>query len=151
MTNTALRAKLLNVSGTYLAMTEAEHRSQSIKGHRKSVIYGNYPYDSTHMVFADEEQERFYYEKLKQFLYQNCYSKTLAYILEILENTKKYFSQICDSKTKYMKTECLQKGWQRSSIVRTVKIVCNFYTNGTPNVNNDRHKKEQIAECRGIP
>ena len=31
--------------------------------------------DSTHMVFKDNEHEKFYYEKLEQARYQDCYHK----------------------------------------------------------------------------
>ena len=29
--------------------------------------------NNTHMVFADEQHEKFYYEKLEQIRYQDCY------------------------------------------------------------------------------
>ncbi|MCI8751738.1 MAG: hypothetical protein HFH66_10305, partial [Lachnospiraceae bacterium] len=41
--------------------------------------------NNTHMVFADEEHEKFYYEKLKKARYQDCYHKALIYILGISE------------------------------------------------------------------
>ena len=37
--------------------------------------------NNTHMVFANEEHEKFYYEKLEQARYQDCYHKALIYIL----------------------------------------------------------------------
>ncbi len=37
--------------------------------------------DNTHMVFANEEHEKFYFEKLEQARYQDCYHKALIYIL----------------------------------------------------------------------
>ncbi len=58
---------------------------------------------NTHMVFTDEKHEKFYYEKLKQARYQDCYHKALIYILGILENTRNYFSQN-DMKSEYIKT-----------------------------------------------
>ena len=39
--------------------------------------------NNTHMVFANEEHEKFYYEKLEQARYQDCYHKALIYILGI--------------------------------------------------------------------
>ena len=33
--------------------------------------------NNTHMVFANEEHEKFYYEKLEQARYQDCYHKAL--------------------------------------------------------------------------
>ena len=50
--------------------------------------------DNTHMVFANEEHERFYYEKLEQARYQDCYHKALIYIFGISEDTRNHFSQI---------------------------------------------------------
>ena len=60
--------------------------------------------NNTHMVFADEEHEKFYYEKLEQARYQDCYHKALIYILGISEDTRKHFSQIYDIKSGYIKT-----------------------------------------------
>ena len=39
--------------------------------------------NNTHMVFANEEHEKFYFEKLEQARYQDCYHKALIYILGI--------------------------------------------------------------------
>jgi len=36
------------------------------------------------MVFANEEHEKFYFEKLEQARYQDCYHKALIYILGIV-------------------------------------------------------------------
>ncbi len=63
--------------------------------------------NNTHMVFANEEHERFYYEKLEQARYQDCYHKALIYILGISEDTRNTFSQIYDIKSEFIKPECL--------------------------------------------
>ena len=44
--------------------------------------------NNTHMVFANEEHEKFYYEKLEQARYQDCYHKALIYILGIRDCTQ---------------------------------------------------------------
>ena len=49
--------------------------------------------NNTHMVFANEEHEKFYFEKLKQARYQDSYHKALIYILGISEDTRNHFSQ----------------------------------------------------------
>ena len=43
--------------------------------------------NNTHMVFYNEEHEKFYFEKLQQARYQDCYHKALIYILGISEDT----------------------------------------------------------------
>ncbi len=90
MNNTALRAE-----------------AQSARGHKESVPYENHPYDGTHMVFANEEHEKFYYEKLGQAGCQDCYHKALIYILGISKDTRNHFSQIYDMKSGCIKIECL--------------------------------------------
>ena len=55
--------------------------------------------DNTHMVFANEEHEKFYYEKLEQARHQDCQHKALIYILGISEDTRNHFSQIYDINT----------------------------------------------------
>ncbi len=88
--------------------------------------------NNTHMVFANEEHEKFYFEKLEQARYQDCYHKALIYILGISEDTRNHFSQIYDIKSGYIKTECLHQGWQTSGSVRVVRLAFNLYTDGTP-------------------
>ena len=104
--------------------------------------------DNTHMVFADEEHEKFYYEKLEQTRYQDCYHKALIYILGISEDTRNHFSQIYDIKSGFIKPECLHQGWQTSGSVRVVRLAFNLYTDGTPSVDDYKRKDEQIRECR---
>ena len=60
---------------------------------------------NTHMVFANEEHKKFYYEKLEQARYQDCYHKALIYILGISEGTRNHFIQIYDMKSGYIKPE----------------------------------------------
>ena len=57
--------------------------------------------NNTHMVFANEKHEKFYFEKLEQARYQDCYHKALIYILGISEDTRNHFSQIYDIKSGY--------------------------------------------------
>ena len=83
---------------------------QSIKDHKELVAYSDQSYDRIHMVFANEEQEQFYYEKLKQVLYQDNYHKALLRFLSIWKDAMNYFSQSYDSKTRYIKTKYLQEG-----------------------------------------
>ena len=105
--------------------------------------------DNTHMVFADEEHEKFYYEKLEQARYQDCYHKALIYILGISEDTRNHFSQIYDIKSGYIKTECLHQGWQTSGSVKVVRLAFNLYTDGMPSVDDNESRDEQVSECRG--
>lgn len=99
-------------------------------------------------IFADREHEKFYYEKLEQVRYQDCYHQSLIYILGISEDTRTHFDQIYDSKTGCIKPECLQEGWQTSGSVNVVRLAFNLYTDGTPSVDDYKRKDEQIDECR---
>ena len=49
--------------------------------------------NNTHMVFANEEHEKFYYEKLEQARYQDCYHKALIYILGISDDTRNHLAR----------------------------------------------------------
>ena len=104
--------------------------------------------DNTHMVFANEEHEKFYYEKLEQARYQDCYHQALIYILGISEDTRNHFSQIYDIESGCIKTECLHQGWQTSGSVRVVRLAFNLYTDGMPSVDDYRRKNEQVDECQ---
>lgn len=96
--------------------------------------------DNRHMVFKDEEHEKFYYEKLAQARYQDCYHKALIYVLGISKDTRNHFSQIYDMKSEYIKTECPHQGWQTNGSVRAVRLAFNLYTGGTPSVDDYRRK-----------
>ncbi len=110
--------------------------------------------NNTHMVFANGEHEKFYFEKLKQAEDNltvgqvDSYHKALIYILGISENTRNHFSQIYDFKSGYIKPECLHQGWQISGSVRVVRLAFNLYTDGTPSVDNYESRNEQVSECR---
>ncbi len=104
--------------------------------------------DNTHMVFADEEHEKFYYEKLEQARCQDCYHKAMIYVLGISEDTRNHFSQIYDIKAGCIKTKCLREGWQTSGSVRVVRLAFNLYTDSVPSVDDYRRKDEQVNECR---
>ena len=104
--------------------------------------------NNTHMVFANEEHEKFYYEKLKQARYQDCYHKALIYILGISEDTRNHFSQIYDIESGYIKTECLYQGWQTSGSVRVVRLAFNLYTDRMPGVDDYESGDEQVNECK---
>ena len=91
------------------------YEQQSVKSRAQSA-------NNTHMVFADGEHEKFYYEKLEQARYQDCYHKALIYILGISEDTRNHFGQIYDIKSGYIKTECLHQGWQTSGSVKVVRL-----------------------------
>ncbi len=104
--------------------------------------------DNIHMVFTDSKHEKFYYEKLEQARYQDCYHKALIYILGISEDTRSHFSQIYDIKSGCIKTECLREGWQTSGSVRIVRLAFNLYTDGIPSVDDYKRKDEQVSECR---
>ena len=109
--------------------------------------------NNTHMVFMDEEHERFYYGKLRQVKDNlgsgqvDCYHKALVYILGISRDTREHFDQIYDMKAGYIKTECLRQGWQTSGSVRVVRLAFNLYTNGTPTVDDYKKRDDQIEEC----
>lgn len=104
---------------------------------------------STHLVFVNEEHEKFYHEKLEQARSQDCYHKALIYILGICEDTRRHFGHIYDIKSGCIKPECLRQGWQTSGSVRVVRLAFNLYTDGTPSVDDCKSKDDQIDECRG--
>ena len=104
--------------------------------------------NNTHMVFANEEHEKFYFEKLKQARYQDCYRKALIYILGISEDTRNHFSQIYDIKSGYIQPECLHQGWRTSGSVRAVRLAFNLYTDGMPNVGDYGSEDGRIRECK---
>ncbi len=106
--------------------------------------------NNTHMVFANEEHEKFYFEKLEQARYQDCYHKALIYILGISEDTRNHFSQIYDMKSGYIKPECLHQGWQTSGSVKVVRLAFNLYTDGMPSVDDYESRDEQVSECKAI-
>jgi len=78
------------------------------------------------MVFANEEHEKFYFEKPEQARYQDCYHKALIYTLGISEDTGNPFRQIYDIKSGHIKTKRLHEGWQTS--VRKLAVDIDRFT-----------------------
>ena len=104
--------------------------------------------DMAHMVFKDRKHEKFYYGKLAQARYRDCYHKELIYVLGISEDTRSHFIQIYDIKSGYIRPECLHQGWQTSGSVRVVRLAFNLYTDGTPSVGDYEGRDEQVRERR---
>ena len=102
--------------------------------------------NNTHMVFANEEHEKFYFEKLEQVRCQDCYHKALIYILGISEDTRNHFSQIYDIKSGYIKPECLHQSWQTSGSVRVVRLGFNLYTDGMPSVDDYECREYSVSD-----
>ena len=72
--------------------------------------------DMAHMVFKDRKHEKFYYGKLAQARYQDCYHKALIYVLGISEDTRNHFSQIYDIKSGYIRPECLHQAGRQVAV-----------------------------------
>ena len=98
--------------------------------------------------FISEAHEKFYYEKLELVRHKDVYHKALIYCLGINSDTRRNVDRIYDFKTGYVKTECLQEGWQTSGSVKVVRMAFNLYCNGTPSVNDYSDAEEQISECK---
>ena len=90
--------------------------------------------NSRTITFKSKEHEKFYMEYLKKCRYQDVYHKALVYCLGIDRDTRENVNKIYNFKTGYVKTECLQEGWQTSGSLRIVRMAFNLYCNGTPSM-----------------
>ena len=104
--------------------------------------------DSCTITFKNKEHEKFYMEYLTKCRYRDVYHKALVYCLGIDRDTRENANRIYDFKTGYVKTECLQEGWQTSGSEKIVRMAFNLYCNGTPSVNDYDDVEEQVKECR---
>ena len=98
--------------------------------------------------FISEAHEKFYYEKLELVRHKDVYHKALVYCLGINSDTRRNVDTIYDFERGYVKTECLQEGWQTSGSVKVVRMAFKLYCNGTPSVNDDSEAEEQLRECK---
>ena len=78
--------------------------------------------DSCTITFKNKEHEKFYMEHLPKCRYQDVYHKTLVYCLGIDRDTRENANRIYDFKTDYVKTGCLQEGWQTSGSEKIVRM-----------------------------
>ena len=104
--------------------------------------------NSRTITFKSKEHEKFYMEYLKKCRYQDVYHQALVYCLGIDRDTRENVNKIYNFKTGYVKTECLQEGWQTSGSVRVIRMAFNLYCNGTPSVSDYEDAEEQVDECR---
>ena len=88
--------------------------------------------NSRAITFKNKEHEKFYTEYLEKCRYQDVYHQALVYCLGIDRDTRENVNKIYNFKTGYVKTECLQEGWQTSGSIRIVRMAFNLYCNGTP-------------------
>ena len=96
----------------------------------------------------DKNPEKFYMEYLKKCRYQDVYHRALVYCLGIDRDTRENVNKIYNFKTGYVKTECLQEGWQTSGSLRIVRMAFNLYCNGTPSVGDYKAEEDQLKECQ---
>ena len=104
--------------------------------------------NSRTITFKSRENEKYYEEYLKKCRYQDVYHRALVYCLGIDRDTRENVNKIYNFKTGYVKTECLQEGWQTSGSVRVIRMAFNLYCNGTPSVSDYEDAEEQVDECR---
>ena len=100
--------------------------------------------DSCTITFKNKEQEKYYMEYLPMYRYRNVYNKALVDWLGIDRDTRENANRIYDFKTGYVKTECLQEGWQTSGSEKIVRMAFNLYCNGTPSVNDYDDAEDQV-------
>lgn len=74
------------------------------------------------IIFRNEKHKDFYQTYMKKCRRQDVYHKALIYCLGISEDTRVNIDRIYDLGTGYVKTECLQEGWQTSGSVRIVRM-----------------------------
>ena len=74
------------------------------------------------IIFRNEKHKDFYQTYMKKCRRQDVYHKALIYCLGISEDTRVNIDCIYDLRTGYVKTECLQEGWQTSGSVRIVRM-----------------------------
>ena len=104
--------------------------------------------NSCTITFKSKEHEKFYMEYLEKCRYQDVYHQALVYCLGIDRDTRENVNKIYNFKTGYVKTECLQEGWQTSGSAKVVRMAFNLYCNGTPSVDDEQDTEEQVDECR---
>lgn len=91
------------------------------------------------MKFYDEEHENFYNEKLKLLSVKDPYRESLFYVLGLMEDTRKHFNRIYDTKEKAIIPEVLDEPWQTGGTLAIVRLGFNLY-NGY--VGNEKYKKD---------
>ncbi len=100
------------------------------------------------ITFKNQKHREFYMEYLQKCRYHDAYHKALVYCLGIDSDTRENVDRIYDFKTGYVKSKCLQEGWQTSGSMRIVRMAFNLYCNGTPSVFDITDAEEQLKECQ---
>lgn len=100
------------------------------------------------ITFKNKEHENFYNEYLQKCRYQDAYHKALVYCLGLSTDTRANAESIYCFKTGWVRTGCLNEGWQTSGSLRIVRMAYNLYCNGTPSVSDTEDTDEQLQECR---
>lgn len=104
--------------------------------------------ESGTICFKSKEHEKFYVTYLSRCRYKDAYHAALVYCLGISEDTRRNIDRIYDFTTGYVKTECLNEGWQTSGSLKIIRMAFNLYNNGTPSVYDYDDSEEQLEECQ---
>lgn len=88
-------------------------------------------YDEESIMFRDEGHYYFYHEKVAE-LKADVYLKSLIYIVGICYDTRSRWSSFYDEKSKSIKPEVLNNGWQTGTTMRATRLALNLFTDGTP-------------------
>lgn len=86
------------------------------------------------MKFMDREHKNFYNEKILQTPYQDCYNKSLIYLLSMNKDTRKNFNEIYNINDNTINIKSLKSEWQTYTSKNVCRLAFNLF-NGCANDN----------------
>lgn len=99
------------------------------------------------LKFYDKDHEEFYKRIIEENNLQNdCYRKSLFYLLGLTEDTRNHCKEIYDFKEKGIETAVIDKPWQTSTSLKITRLAFNLY-NG---YYGRRHTEETAENTEGL-
>lgn len=79
------------------------------------------------MIFRDKQHEEIFNEIYNRMRTHDCYYKPVAYLIALDTVCREHIEDIFDFEEHAINPDCLVKGWQTSTSLRTCRLAFNLY------------------------
>ncbi len=103
------------------------------------------------MLFIDSEHELLYNDVLDNMRKQDCYHRSLAYLMTLDAACRKHIEDLYDFKEDIILFDGLDKGWQTDTSVKTTLLAFNLWCSYMDEVDKKLSAPDNIFNCSYAP
>lgn len=94
------------------------------------------------MIFYSGSHQKFYNETLEKAKAKDCYTKSLIYVLGIMEETRNNFNKIYNVEKNEINHEVINAPFQTSGTIAMTRFSFNLFNNTYYDISNARDNEE---------